>query len=349
MIGLTLVVGMGVFAASLKASFGSILDDATKADLYVSSASSQGSGFSPDVAAVVSHVPGVATASPTSWGEARFNGEGASYSSIDPATVDKVLDLDISSGSAASLGTDGVLVATDVAKANSWKVGSVVPVEFAATGKKSLVVRGTFSGTGYLDGKYLISLAAHEANEPDRLDSGVLVRVAPGADNGTVKAAIASALTDHQDAKVLTRKEYTQEVAGLVDQLLTFVSVMLLLSVLIALLGIVNTLALSVYERTRELGLLRAIGMTDRQVRAMVRWESVIISLIGAGVGAALGVGLGAALAQSLKGDGITQVAVPSGRIALYVLAAAVAGVLAAVWPARSAARVDVLRAVVAD
>jgi putative ABC transport system permease protein len=119
--------------------------------------------------------------------------------------------------------------------------------------------------------------------------------------------------------------------------------------VVIALLGIVNTLALSVFERTRELGLLRAVGMTSAQVRSMVRWESVVISLIGGTVGAGLGVGLGMALSQSLKGDGITAVSVPVGQVSAYVLAAAVAGVLAAIGPARSAARVDVLKAVVTD
>jgi putative ABC transport system permease protein len=148
---------------------------------------------------------------------------------------------------------------------------------------------------------------------------------------------------------VLNQKEYRQEVGGMIDSLLTFVSIMLLLAVVIALLGIVNTLALSVFERTRELGLLRAVGMTSSQVRAMVRWESVVISLLGALVGAGLGIGLGLALSQSLKGQGITQVAVPSTQVLLYVLAAAVAGIVAAIGPARSAARVDVLKAVVSD
>ena len=184
---------------------------------------------------------------------------------------------------------------------------------------------------------------------PDRLETGDLVLLAKGADQAAVKAGIAHALSAHPDAKVLDRKEYAKEVGGLVDQLLSLVSVMLLLSVLIAFLGIVNTLALSVYERTRELGLLRAVGMTRGQVRSMVRWESVIISLIGAGVGAALGVGLGAALSDALKGHGVTTVAIPGAQIGLYLIAAAIAGVLAAVGPGRSASRVDVLKAVVTD
>jgi len=123
---------------------------------------------------------------------------------------------------------------------------------------------------------------------------------------------------------------------------------LLALAVVIALLGIVNTLALSVFERTRELGLLRAVGMTRRQVRAVVRWESVIVAVLGALLGAALGLAFGAALTRGLAQEGLTVVEVPGGRLAVYVLAAALAGVLAAIGPARRAAKVDVLRAVAA-
>ena len=148
---------------------------------------------------------------------------------------------------------------------------------------------------------------------------------------------------------MLDQAGFEKEASGFIGNLLTFVTVMLLLAVLIALLGIVNTLALSVFERTRELGLLRAVGMTRAQVRAMVRWESVVISLIGALSGAALGIGIGLALSQALKDEGIKAISIPGPQIALYVVLAAVAGVLAALGPARSAARVDVLKAVVSD
>jgi putative ABC transport system permease protein len=164
-----------------------------------------------------------------------------------------------------------------------------------------------------------------------------------------VQDRITAALADHPDATVVDKKGYEARLGGMIDQLLAFVTAMLLLAVVIALLGIVNTLALSVFERTRELGLLRAVGMTRAQVRAMVRWEAVVISAIGALVGAGLGVGVGLALSQSLKGDGITQVSVPVVQVLLYLVAAGMAGVLAAVGPARSAARIDVLRAVVTD
>ena len=349
MIGLTLVVSMGVFASSFKASIAPVLKNSTNADLYLTAASAQAAGYSPEATRVAAKVPGVATVSPSGWGQARIDGAGTGYSSVDPATVTNAFKLHLTAGSAKDLGDDGILVTSRAAKSHHWKVGDTVPMEFAATGAKDLTVRGIFAYNRVLESDYLISLATQEANEGDRLDSTTLVMLDRGADKGAVKDRITAALADHPDAKVLDQKGFEKEIGGFVDALLALVSAMLLLAVVIALLGIVNTLALSVFERTRELGLLRAIGMTRSQVRSMVRWESVVISLIGAALGAALGIGLGMALAQSLKGDGVTELAIPSGQVMAYVVGAALAGVLAAVGPSRSAAKVDVLKAVVSD
>lgn len=349
MIGLTMVVSVGVFAASLKASFGDVLGKSTNADLFLTATSAQAEGFSPQVAKVVAEVPRVKSVSPTGWGEARFDGDDASYSSIDPATAASAFNLGLSAGSVGAMGDDGVLVSKKTAKSKDWMVGDTVRSEFAATGRKSLRVAGIFDSKGYLDGNYLLSIATQDANTENRLDSGGIVLLNDDADRSAVRKDITAALADHPDAKVLDRKAYEKEASGFVDQLLVFVTVMLLLAVLIALLGIVNTLALSVYERTRELGLLRAVGMSRAQVRAMVRWESVVISLLGASVGAVLGIGLGLALATALKDEGIEAVAVPGWRIVLYVALAAIAGTIAAIGPARRAAKVDVLRAVVTE
>jgi putative ABC transport system permease protein len=147
----------------------------------------------------------------------------------------------------------------------------------------------------------------------------------------------------------MDQEEFEGALGGVINQLLSLVTVLLLLAVVIALLGIVNTLALSVFERTRELGMLRAVGMTRGQVRAMVRWESVVISTIGAVLGAVLGIGLGLALVRSLADDGIGEIAVPGIQLVLYVVAAAIAGVIAAIGPARRASKVDILRAVTAE
>jgi putative ABC transport system permease protein len=349
MIGLTLVVSMGVFASSLKTSFGDVIGGSTNAGLFVTPSSAQAPGFSPEVITAVKAVPGVDKVSASGWGQARFDGEDSKFAAIDPATAAAVLNLGLSSGSLSDLGTDGVVVSKSAATTHGWKIGDIVRTEFAATGKHDLEVVGVYDTKGWIGDDFIISIAAQTANAGRQLTASGLVTLVAGADTATVQQAITTALADHPDAKVLDREAFEKEASGFIDQLVTFVTVMLLLAVLIALLGIVNTLVLSVFERTRELGLLRAVGMTRGQVRAMVRWESVVISLIGALAGAGLGIGLGVALSQALADQGIKAISIPGLQVALYVVLAAVAGVLAAVGPARSAAKVDVLKAVVAD
>lgn len=349
MIGLTLVVSMSVFASSLKASFGDVIGDKTDADLYVTASSAQGPGFSPSVVDAVGDVDGVETVSASGWGTARFAGQDSSYSAVDPATAGELMKLDLSQGSLSDLGKDSVVVSKATATSEGWTLGDTVEAEFAASGKHALEVVGIYDSKGWIADNFIIGLDEQNALAGPQLIASGLVKIASGADRDQVQDAIAAALADHPDAKVLDQDAFEAEASGFIDGLLMFVTIMLLLAVVIALLGIVNTLALSVFERTRELGLLRAVGMTRGQVRAMVRWESVVISLIGAVTGAGLGIGIGLALSRALEDEGITGISIPGPQIVLYVALAAVAGVLAAVGPARSAAKVDVLRAVVTD
>jgi putative ABC transport system permease protein len=349
MIGLTLVVSMSVFASSLKESFGEVTADKTNADLYVTSSSAQGPGFSPSVVDAVEDVPGVETVSTSGWGQARFAGQDTSYSSVDPATAGDLMSMDLSQGSLSDLGMDSVVVSKATATGEGLELGDTVEAEFAASGKHDLEVVGIYDSKGWITDNFVISIEEQNAFAGAQLITSGLVEIAPGADVGEVQDAISAALADHPDAKVLDQDAFEAEASGFIDGLLLFVTVMLLLAVMIALLGIVNTLALSVFERTRELGLLRAVGMTRGQVRAMVRWESVVISLIGAISGAGLGIGIGLALSKALEDEGITGISIPGPQIAVYVALAAVAGVLAAVGPAKSAAKVDVLKAVVTD
>jgi putative ABC transport system permease protein len=349
MIGLTLVVSMGVFASSLKASFGDVLSDQVDADLYVVTSSAQAPGYSPSVLAAVANADGVDKVSATGWGMARFDGQDSGYSSIDPDTAAEVLNVGVTQGSLADLGADDVMVTKSAATAHGWKVGDTVTSEFAESGTHQLHVAAIYKGKGWISDDFVVSRAAQEALAGPQLVTGAFVTIAAGADRAEVQDAISAALADHPDAKVLDRAQFEKEAAGFIDQLLTFMTVMLALAVMIALLGIVNTLALSVFERTRELGLLRAVGMTRGQVRAMVRWESAMISLIGAVSGAVLGIGIGLAMSQVLKDEGIKSISIPVAQIAVYVAVAAVAGVVAALGPARAAAKVDVLKAVVTD
>ncbi len=351
MIGLTLVVSMGVFASSLKASFGDVIADQTNADLFLSQLERPGPRLQPvgDRGGPGSRRRrrGLGRAA---GARRSFDDGDTTYSAIDPATAEEVMNLEVTQGSVADLGDDGVMVSKSMATrqaAGSWATSSRRSSPRPAS--TQLHVVGDLRRQG-LDHRQLRDQhrPAERLRRPSAHRSG-LVTLANGADQADVQDAISAALADHPDAKVLDQKGFEKEASGFIDKLLTFVTVMLLLAVLIALLGIVNTLALSVFERTRELGLLRAVGMTRAQVRAMVRWESVVISLIGALSGAGLGIGIGLALSQALKDEGIKAISIPGPQIALYVALAAVAGVLAALGPARSAAKVDVLRAVVTD
>jgi putative ABC transport system permease protein len=349
MVGLTLVVSMSVFASSLKDSFGEVIGDKTGADLFVTGASAQGPGYSPTVVDAVEDVEGVETVTPNGWGMARFAGLDASYSAIDPATAGDLMRLELSEGSLSDLGEDTVVVSKSAADTHGWQLGDTVDAEFASSGKHDLEVVGIYDAKGWVMDDFVLDIDEQTVLAGPQLVTTSLVKLASGADQDEVQDAIAAALADHPDAKVMDKGEFEADASGFIDSLLLFVTVMLLLAVVIALLGIVNTLALSVFERTRELGLLRAVGMTRGQVRAMVRWESVVIALIGAVTGAGLGIGIGVGLAHMLEDEGITGIAIPGPQIALYVALAAVAGVLAAMGPARSAAKVDVLKAVVTD
>src|SRR3954453_19721611 len=319
MIGLTLVVSMGVFASSLKASFGDVLSDKTNADLYLTSSSAQAPGFSPSVIKTVKAVDGVDQVSANGWGQARLAKANSSFSAGDPTTAEDVMNLEVKAGSVRELGSDGVMVSRSAATAHGWTIGDPITAEFAATGKHQLHVVAIYDGKGWIGDNFVLSIAEQNAFAGPQLATAGLVTLTAGADKADVQAAIADALADHPDAQVLDQAGFEKRASGSIDQLLTFVTVMLLLAVVIALLGIVNTLALSVFERTRELGLLRAVGMTRNQVRAMVRWESAVISLIGAMSGAALGIGIGLALSQALKDEGIKSIVVPVPQVLLYV------------------------------
>jgi putative ABC transport system permease protein len=348
-IGLALVSSVTVLAASIKAAVHDVLGKEAAAELFVEAENIQSAGVSPQAATSVRGVDGVAVVSEVGWGKAKFTGQLSRFSSVDPGTLDQVLNIRMEAGKPRDLTDNGVLVSKAKADAHHWKVGDEMPAEFAQTGKRNLRIDGIFSRKGFLNADYLISLGTHAREDARHLDGMMLVKTAAGTDVDAVQQRIGSALAAHPGTKVVNQKQMEKEQGKDVDKILRLIIVMLLLAVVIALLGIVNTLALSMFERTRELGLLRAVGMTRGQVRAMVRWESVVISVIGAGMGAVLGIGLGVGFVKALANQGFTALAVPGGQLLLYVALAAVAGVFAAIGPARRAAKVDVLRAVVTE
>ena len=242
-----------------------------------------------------------------------------------------------------------MLVSTKAAEDLGVGVGDEVTVTFPETGDTTLSVVGTFSKGSLINASYVMTMPDFSANVTSPLDGAILLNSAPGTDPDQAKVAVEAALADYPNVTVNDPADITRKARQSVDQLLGIVTAMLLLAVVVAILGIVNTLVLSVVERTRELGLLRAVGGTRRQVRTIVRRESVLISLLGALTGITLGVVSGIALSRALVAEGVTTVAVPLGTLAIYLVVAAAVGVLAAVGPARRASKVDVLKAITTE
>jgi putative ABC transport system permease protein len=241
-----------------------------------------------------------------------------------------------------------ILVSEDVAKSRHLQVGSSLPVSFALTHAQKLTVTGIY-GKNPIAGDYLIGMQTYDANFRNRLDFVVAVKAADGTNLGTLRQGLAAALKATPNLDLRDQTQFKQDQKRQINQVLVFVLALLVLSLVIAWLGIVNTLALSVFERTREIGLLRAVGMATRQVRRMVRLEAVVIAVFGALLGVALGLGYGAALVQSLASQGIDTTSIPWPQLVGYLVIGAVAGVTAAWWPARRASKLDVLQAIATD
>ena len=220
---------------------------------------------------------------------------------------------------------------------------------FAETGPTTMRIAATFSRGSLINASYVLALPDFAANVTSQLDAAILVNNVPGVDPDQGHANIEAALADYPNVTVNSPEDITDKAQNSVNQLLGIVTALLLLAVVVAVLGIVNTLVLSVVERTRELGLLRAVGGTRRQVRTVVRRESVLMSLLGAVTGIALGTLSGVAMSRALVDEGITTIAIPTLTLAVYLVVAAAVGVLAALGPARRAGRVDFLRAIASE
>jgi putative ABC transport system permease protein len=258
------------------------------------------------------------------------------------------------SGSVAGLATGGVLVRDVTAEQEGLVVGDALAMRFARTGTQSVPVVGTFhngDAPPALQSDFLISLRTYEENfsAGQQLDSSVFVEGDVGVPLSDVRREIDGIVKGFPTARVMDQAQLKAEQAKQIDQLMGLMTALLLLAVVIGLVGIANTLSLSILERTRELGLLRAVGMTRHQARSMIRWEAAVVSLLGAVLGIAIGVLFGWAVVTSMQDSGITVFAVPGVRLALFGVLAGLAGVLAALPPARRAAKLDVLRAVAAE
>ena len=342
MIGVALVGFMTVFAASAKTSMaGSLETEFTGTHIVQAGGSDTMSGLSPDLADELRATPGIDVVTQSRMSRAVIGGSAtAAFYAFDATTVDDVFVLGSVEGDLDALGADGIAVSAANATDRGWAIGSTVPVTFP-NGATTLVVEAIYSGGTDWVGSTFVDLDALRVLGGDELDHRVYV--------AGDETAIAGVAAGYASADVLDKDAFLEVVSTEIDTMLAMFYALLMLAVIIALLGIANTLALSVFERTRELGLLRAVGMGRTQVRSTVRWEAIIIALFGTTLGLAVGTFFGWAVVRALADEGIDTLTVPVGSLAVVTVIAALAGAIAAVLPARRAARLDVLEALAAE
>ncbi len=345
MVGLALVSTIAVFGASLSKSATSSVVNAISADYIITPSGNGAAGFSDSVAPTAARLPGVTAVSTVYSGQFELDGTLSTVTAVSPQHLQRTVILRTVSGSGApALSAGRLLIDTTTADSKHLSVGSVVRVTFAETGSSTMTVGGVFKSNALL-GSYVVGDGFFLGHFADPLPEAVLVRVT-GAGSG---AALDHGLSAYPNLKIQSRAAFEKSQQDQVNQLLGLVYVLLALAIVIALIGIVNTLMLSVFERTHEIGLLRAVGMRRRQVRAMIRSESVILSLFGAIIGVVVGTALGVAFASSLKQQGITDIVVPVVSLVVFLVLAGLLGLAAASWPARRAARLDVLAAIATE
>lgn len=341
MIGMTLVALMGVVASSTTASVDKQIEETFRADYILSNA--VGQPFSSTVADRVAKVDGVREVSPVRFSSAQVDGGQLYVTAIDPRSFADVEQIEPTSGT-ADLDEDSVMLSTKHEGGRS--VGDTVEVTMGSS-TKELTVVGFYDEIQAIGSpEVLMSVDTVEAMNGSAADNWAFIFLDSGADKAQVESDIEQIVDQQPLVTLKDQAGYADEQRASINQLLYLIYALLGLAIVIAVLGIVNTLGLSVMERTREVGLLRAVGLSRRQLRRMITLESVTIALLGALLGIVLGVIAGVAIQRALVDDGITELAIPWVQMLVFVGLAGVIGVLAALLPARRASRMDILRAI---
>jgi putative ABC transport system permease protein len=350
MIGVALVGAITVFANSGKWSVTHSFDEEFRGDLVVETGAWSYGGASSQMSAELAATDAVATAVPRQFAQAKVGDTVTEFAGWPAATVEQAFDLGVSAGSLADLGTDGIAVGSRHAETQGLAIGDEIDVTFANGAQKSYEIRALFDHPDWTT-KLWVDRAAFLEAVPESLDTSVYVVGAEGISADELRAAVEPIAASYGNVEVLNSAELRDKIASEFNAMLGVVYALLALALLIALIGIGNTVSLAVVERTRELGLLRAVGMSRAHLRGMVRWEAAMVAVYGTILGLGIGLFLGWSLVFAIKESGIetAKMVVPVGQLALIVLIAGSAGILAALLPARRAARTDVLTAIATE
>ena len=350
MVGVALVSLTSVLASSMKSSAASTIDSALRADFVVSSGAPAGgaSGFSPGLERSLATLPQVSSVAGVRSGVVKVFSGVTPMVAVDPAKAAPLFNVGVTQGSLAAMTPTGIAVSSQAASDHRLHLGSPVAITYPTTGTKTYTVQAIYRVRD-IAGDYVLPLAAAQANFPSALDTVAFVKLAPGVTTSAARPAIDRVLAAYPNATLQDQAQYKASYSAQVDQLLNLVYGLLGLSVAIALIGIANTLALSIYERTRELGLLRAVGTTRGQLRSMVRAEALVISTFGALEGLVLGSLLGWAIVAAMRSQGVTTLVFPVPQLLIVAALAALAGLAAAISPSRRAAKLNILQAVTTE
>lgn len=356
MIGVSLVTMLSILATTFKTNITTILENSFPADLsvYSNNIGNGGpgtAGFPTAVEQTLREIPELTdvTAFRYQFEGAKLNDSIIFIAGIDADTLGQVGNLKESDEAYKRLQdtSNGIVIRSTVTEENGWNIGDTVLLEFALTGVQEFTIVGTFEEA--FDSDYIISTAAYVENFNSTDLTLVAMNFTEGVDEQTGKEIVEKALEGYPQLLVQDKGDIFATAEESIDQILSLFWGLLGFAVIIAVLGITNTLMLSISERTKEIGMLRAIGMTRTQVRRMVRYESIIIALFGAVLGITMGAFFAWALLQALESEGISGYTFPVGQIIFYFIMAILAGIFAAAWPARKAARMDILKAVYHD
>ncbi|MEY2581203.1 MAG: putative transport system permease protein [Ilumatobacteraceae bacterium] len=346
LIGVALVTAVALMATTLKAQVREIFSKQFVGDYVVKTDDFTGfGGLSPDLSKKLNTVPEVDAAAGIGVKSAEVAGKRAQITLVDPANVGKVFDLHLTSGSYADLSTSSIMVSDKKAKSAHLKIGDGLTINLTGLGELPLKVVGTYS-SDELAGPFVVSRDLYASTSGSYFDFSVFINKASGVSDAQAVAAIQPLVDQYGSGKLQSRSQYIDDQASGINQLLTLIYGLLALSIVIAAVGIVITLLLSVYERRREIALLRAVGMTRSQVWMTVSWESVITSLLGAVLGVLLGLLSGFLFVLALRDQGITVFSVPVLSTIVILIVSFIVGVIAAVLPARRATKVDIIEAI---
>jgi putative ABC transport system permease protein len=347
MIGLGLVVFVSVFAQGLKDGFRSAVTGSLESNVVMQSSTFL--PMPPGAAKVAKDDPEIALVSSIVSDDARLDGSGThTIEQIDPRTFDRVWKLKWKQGSDATyreMNARNVLVADDLARDHKLRIGSSFSLETRSGEKATYVMRGTYDANNSPLTGFLMAPSAFQKISSNRDPINVFAQTTPGSDPEAVVARIQQRLEKtYPIVEIKTSDQFVKAQLDSINPIIYLLYALLAMSVIISLFGIVNSLVLSIFERTREIGMLRAIGLSRRQTRRMVRYESVITSVIGGILGTVVGLFFGWVMAKGLENQGI-EFSVPVGQLIIFLVVAALAGVVSAILPARRASRVKILEA----